>query len=54
MLHRVIQTDANLLFERFYMPDESESSICKQRHPADYIVDEELEKTFDDRVCKDG
>lgn len=62
MLHRVIQTDANLLFERICMDDDSESqrtgrrvcSICKQRHPADYFVDEELEKRFNNRVCKNS
>lgn len=62
MLCRVTPSNANLLWERMCMDDESESQrtgrrvcrVCKQRHPADYFVDEELEKKAVDRVCKNS
>lgn len=62
MLRRIVRSDANLLFERICMDDESESqrtgrrvcSICKQRHPVKYFIDEELKKSLNARVCKNG
>lgn len=60
LLSRVVQSDANLRFERICMDDESESQrtgrrvccVCKQRHPADLFVDDELKKRAVDRVGK--
>ena len=62
LLRRVVHSDSNLKFERICMDDESESQrtgrrvcrVCKQRHPAGYFSDEELEKKAMERVCKAG